>query len=163
MNALRTLFPPFVGGRLGLGLLVLRLFVGVGMMYHGWNKIQKPFGWMDRPGKPPSPIPDALQALAAAGEFFGGLGLVLGALTPLAALGVLCTMVGAWRIAHASDPLFSVDSSAKTWESAGFFLFSSLALLLAGPGRFSVDALLFGRRETEVPADRLRAQGIART
>lgn len=152
MNILRALFAPFVGGRMGLGLLVLRVVVGLGIMSHGFGKIQHPTGWMDMKG--PSGTPGWMQAVAAASEFFGGLGLLVGALTPIAALGVAATMAGAVLIAHSKLPWLSTQMGAKTWEDAGFYLFSALALMLLGPGRYSVDSVLFGRRSSENSSER---------
>ena len=155
MGALRALFPPFVGGRMGLGLLVLRVVVGLGMMSHGYGKIQNPTSWNPSPNAPAG----WMQAIAAVSEFFGGLGILVGALTPIAALGVVATMIGAVLIAHSSDPWLSVERGAKTWESAGFYLFSGLALMLLGPGRLSIDALLFGRGNGRGARDEVRLPG----
>ncbi len=165
MKALRGLFPPFVGGRIGIGLLVLRVVVGLGIAVHGFGKITNATGWMNQPGKPPAAIPGFMQALAAMGEFFGGLGLLVGALTPIAALGVICTMIGALLIAQlpAGHPWISMKPGGDSWEDVGFYLFGALALMLAGPGLFSVDAALFGRRNAErdevaLPGERVRSR-----
>jgi len=57
-------------GRLGsVGLLLLRLVVGAAFLFHGWPKIQNPFGWMG----PEAPMPGILLALAALAEFGGGI------------------------------------------------------------------------------------------
>ena len=141
MNMARALFPPFVGGRMGVGLLILRVVLGLGMMAHGWSKIQNPTGW-----GPPN-IPGGMKAIGAIGEFFGGLGILVGALTPIAALGVVATMIGAVLIGNAGKPWLSTTPRAETWELAGFYLFGGIALMLLGPGRFSIDNFLFGRRQ----------------
>ena len=131
--------PDLLTSRASLGLLVLRLFAGVALMFHGWGKIQNPFGWMG----PNAPVPALLQGLAALSEFGGGLALVLGLLTPLAMLGVLCTMAFA-ASTHISrgDPFVGRGS----WELAGVYFTVAVMMLLTGPGRFSLDAKLFGRR-----------------
>ena len=155
MNMARALFPPFVGGRMGLGLLVLRVVVGLGMMSHGYDKMFGKLGaaaWMNAKG--PAPTPGWMQAIGAAGEFFGGLGIVVGALTPIAALGVVVTMIGAVLIGNAGKPWLSIVPRAETWELAGFYLFSGLALMLLGPGRFSIDNFLFNHRRDH-DADRI--------
>ena len=79
--------PPTVPA--SVALLLLRVVAGVGMAMHGWGKIQNPFHWMDGAA---SPAPGVFQALAALSEFGGGIALALGALTPIAAAGVLSTM-----------------------------------------------------------------------
>src|SRR3989338_11516043 len=69
-------------------LLLLRLIVGAAFVLHGWGKIQHPFGWMG----PEATIPGVFQFLAAISEFGGGLAWILGLLTPIASLGIGCTM-----------------------------------------------------------------------
>jgi putative oxidoreductase len=135
----RLFTPELQSTRASLGLLALRLLAGTALMFHGWGKIQSPFGWMG----PDSGIPGILQALAALSEFGGGLALVLGLLTPLAMLGVLFTM-GYAAFIHISggDPFVG---QPRSWEPAGLFFVIALAVLLAGPGRYSLDAKLFRR------------------
>jgi putative oxidoreductase len=136
------LFGPFVQGRGAVGLLVVRVVGGLALMLHGWGKIQDPFHWMD---KAPSPPPGILQALAALSEFGGGLGLILGLLTPLCALGIACTMVVAvWTHASKGDPF--VGHGGGSYEPAAGYLALMILLLTAGPGALSLDARLFGRR-----------------
>jgi putative oxidoreductase len=132
----------FADGRVAVGLLILRLVVGLGLMSHGWFKIQKPFGWMGE-----SSAHATLQALAALSEFGGGLAIALGFLTPLAALGVLCTMIGAWYFRNQGNPWLSLDPKAKTFELAALYGSLALTLIFTGPGRFSVDALIWGRKK----------------
>ena len=50
-------YPPWIGGRGALGLLVLRLVFGAAFMLHGWPKIQNATAWMG----PEAPVPGALQ------------------------------------------------------------------------------------------------------
>lgn len=128
--------------RTSLGLLALRLFAGVALMHFGWGKIQHPFGWMG----PDATVPGFLQGLAALSEFGGGLALVLGLLTPLAMLGVVCTFSYAvfLHVSH-GDPFVGPGT---TWSPAGIYLTIGLTVLLTGPGRFSLDAWLFRARET---------------
>lgn len=140
---MKKIFGDFFGGRTALGLLVVRLIAGLGMMFHGWGKIQKPFSWMP----PDAPVPGFLQALAALSEFGGGLALILGLLTPLAAFGIACTMAFAVFAVHvkAGHP-FVATSGGPSYELAAIYLASALLLLLAGPGKYSLDALLFGAK-----------------
>jgi putative oxidoreductase len=48
--------------------------MGTAFLFHGWSKIQNPFGWMG----PQSCMPGILLALAALSEFGGGLALIVG-------------------------------------------------------------------------------------
>jgi putative oxidoreductase len=124
-------------------LLLLRLVAGVAFMFHGWRKIQDPFGWMG-----PDPFaPGFLQALAALSEFGGGLAWILGLLTPLASLGIACTMAVAVAT-HAfvrGDP-FVAAGGGPAYELAAAFFCIAVLLLAMGPGRFSLDRQIFGER-----------------
>ncbi|MFY2562912.1 DoxX family membrane protein [Corallococcus terminator] len=64
-SKLASLFPPPPPStRASLGLLLLRLVVGVAFMEHGWSKIQDPFNWMGAR----TSTPGTFQALAARGR-----------------------------------------------------------------------------------------------
>jgi putative oxidoreductase len=148
---MKAFFDNFITGRAAVGLLFLRLVVGLAMVLHGLPKIQKPFSWMDRPGAA-SPVPDALQALAAVSEFGGGLALMAGLLTPLACFGIMSTMFVAilshLQRATPKEPQFFVKppgAEGGSYETAALFFVVALALFLTGPGILSLDAQLFGR------------------
>lgn len=137
---MKKAFGDFIGGRAALGLLLLRLFAGSALMMHGWPKIQKPFNWMG------DGMPGILQALAALSEFGGGLALVLGLLTPLACVGIFCTMAVAIMTAHKGQPWISTNPKAHPFEAASFYLAMAVFFIIIGPGVHSVDAKLFGRK-----------------
>jgi putative oxidoreductase len=137
----RFFSPELHGSRTSLGLLLLRLLAGVAMMHHGWGKIQNPFGWMG----PTAPVPGLLQGLAALSEFGGGLALVLGLLTPLAMLGLAFTMAFASFFHISKGDPFVGKGGGASWELAALYLTIAVCFILCGPGRFSLDAKLFGR------------------
>ncbi len=124
-----------------IGLLLLRLSVGLMMAFsHGLAKVQKfwapgPVKWAD-----PLGIGAALSLFLAGGaEFFCSLALVAGVLTRLVSIPLAFTMVVAAGIVHWQDPF-------KKKEFALLYLAAYVVLLLAGPGRYSVDAWLKARR-----------------
>ncbi len=126
-----------------LALLLLRLVVGVAMMYHGSGKIQNPFAWMG-PDGPPA----ILQAMAALSEFGGGLALILGLVTPLAMLGLACTMAVATHM-HAikrGDPFVSM-TGGPAFELALVFFSIAVVFIFVGPGKFSLDRIIFGEKK----------------
>ena len=126
-----------------LALLLIRVAAGLAFMLHGWGKIQNPFGWMG----PDAFAPGVFQALAALSEFGGGLAWILGLLTPLASLGIACTMGVAFSL-HAivrGDPLVSMTGGPSS-ELAAVFFCIALLLIAIGPGRLSLDRRLFGPR-----------------
>ncbi len=136
-------FGDSVGGSAALGLLIVRVIFGLGIMQHGWGKIQQPFTWMG----PDAGVPGFLQAMAALSEFGGGIALILGLLTPLAMLGLACTMLTAIFMVHvkAGDP-FVARGGGRSYELAALYLGVALLMIFTGAGRFSLDAMIFGRR-----------------
>jgi putative oxidoreductase len=136
-------FPAFVRGGGAFGLLLVRLVVGAAFVLHGWPKIHDPLHWMDQA---PSPPPSALQALAAVSEFGGGIALILGLLTPLAALAIAGTMIGALAMVHLPQGHSFVDPFGPSFELPAVYLATMIMLLLVGPGVLSADACLFGRK-----------------
>jgi putative oxidoreductase len=123
-------------------LLLLRFVAGLAFMLHGWGKIRNPFGWMG----PEAFAPGILQALAAISEFGGGLAWILGLLTPLASLGIACTMAVAFAT-HAfmrGDP-FVAMGGGPSYELAALFFCIALLLMAMGPGKFSLDRKIFGK------------------
>lgn len=127
-----------------LALLLLRLVAGTAFMFHGWGKIQSPLSWMP----PDSPVPGFLQFLAALAEFGGGLAWVFGALTSLASVGLIFTMIVATAL-HAvvmGDPFVASGPGMGSYELALLYLVISILFLIMGPGKYSVDQKLFGER-----------------
>lgn len=123
--------------KVSVGLLLLRLLAGGAFIAHGAGKIAAPFSWMG----PDAPVPGVLQALAALAEFGGGIALVIGLLTPLASLGLVITMAVA-VVFHVNKG----DGFVQGYELAAVYLVISVLLFLAGPGRYSVDALIASKR-----------------
>lgn len=122
-----------------VALLLIRLVVGLAFMFHGWPKIQDPFGWMP----PADALPGFFQALAALAEFGGGLAWILGLLTPMASFGLACTMgVGFWMHAFVwGDPFVA---PGRSFEPAAAYFCLAVLMMAMGPGRFSLDKKLFG-------------------
>lgn len=141
-----------------LALLLLRVVVGSAFAMHGWKKIQDPFGWMGPDGF----APGFFQALAALSEFGGGLAWVIGLLTPLAGLGIACTMaVAFWHHAVTRGDPFVSMTGGPSFELAAVFFCIAVVLIAMGPGRFSLDRLLFGpqvRPDQQVTPDQLSRQ-----
>ena len=129
--------------RVDVALLLVRLVVGLAFMHHGYGKIQNPLTWMGAD----SDYPGFLQALAAISEFFGGAALALGFLTRIAAFGIVCTMSVAvhLHLFKMGDPFVS-SSGGGSYEHSLLFLVIGILFLFAGPGRFSLDQIIFWRK-----------------
>jgi putative oxidoreductase len=131
---LQTLF----GSSVDLPSLILRLAIGTLFIVHGYPKLtaaQRAQGgaWMKSMGMPAAMIP-----FAGVVEFFGGLALILGILTPIvAALSALWMLSTTWL----------VTTKAKKKYVGGYeiditLFLAALALALLGSGIYSIDHLL---------------------
>lgn len=143
--AMRSLlYPQAHSPATSVGFLVVRVVVGTAFILHGWPKIQHAFDWMG----PDANMPGVLQFLAALSEFGGGIALIFGLLTRLAALGIAITMGVAMGMVHipAGHPFVPGPAGGPSWELAAVYFAVALLLLLAGPGRVSFDAAVFGPR-----------------
>ena len=140
-----SIFGKFVPGRGAAGLLIIRLVFGLGIMLHGWQKIHSPggpMGWMG----PDSHVPGIFQALSTAAEFSGGLGIVVGLLTPLAALGLTFNMLVALFMVHIpAGHAFVGGHGQPSFEPAADYLAAALVILIMGPGAWSLDALIIDK------------------
>ncbi|MCA9592189.1 MAG: DoxX family protein [Myxococcales bacterium] len=122
-----------------LALLVLRLWFGTVLaLGHGMGKILNLGAFIDNVAKR-VPLPEVLGPAAALSEFAGGLLLALGLFTRPAAAMIVITMGVAAIHIHAADPFMKK-------EFALAYGFAALAVLIAGPGRYSLDARLFGAK-----------------
>ncbi|MFN3648929.1 MAG: DoxX family protein [Armatimonadota bacterium] len=145
----------FHSGRVGAALLALRVVTGIAFIFHGLPKVRDPAAFAEMMQLPP-----ALGFIAAWTEVLGGALLVLGLLTPVAALFLTVQMLVAIFRVHlpAGDPF--VGTGGSSWELAAVYLVVNVALLLAGPGAYSLDALL-ARRLVAADGQPGRRRGLA--
>ena len=139
MATMKQLLFGGAGGRgpgVSLGLLLLRLALGLSMaLAHGLGKVPPPQGFVDGVANLGFPAPLVFAWAAGLAELAGGILLAAGLLTRPAALFLLVTMLVAYFGAHAEDP-FGQKEMAYVYGAA------FLAILLAGPGRISLDRIL---------------------
>jgi putative oxidoreductase len=127
----------------GLPPLLARLLLAVVFVQSGWGKLHNLSNVVDFFQSLGIPFP-ALQAPFVAGvEFFGGLLVLGGLLTPPASFLLACTMVVAIATARWSD-VTSLGSFAALPEAS--YLILLLWLVWNGAGKVSLDHLLWGRR-----------------
>jgi putative oxidoreductase len=132
-----------------LSLTILRLALGLVFFAHGAQKL---LGWFGGFGFHATigffghlgiPAPVALLAICA--EFFGGLGLIVGLLTRIAALGIGVEMIGAVFMVHLPNGFFMNWLGNQKGEGFEFHLLAiaiAAALLIRGAGAFSADRAL---------------------
>ena len=131
--SLQKLFSTFPEGWPGLGLVLMRLAVGLSGIVQGIGT------FVDSPAQ-------MLSCAIGSLEIIAGAALLIGFLTPIAgASALLCNfaIVVSW---------FRTGENAHDKTVAALYLVvMSIAITLLGPGAFSLDARLFGRREIIIP------------
>ena len=120
---------------LDAALLVLRVVLGIIMLYHGWPKVTNLGGTIEGFTGMGIPLPALSAVFATVAEVGGGLLLIIGALTDIAGLLIAIDMLGAITFVHAKNG-FAVNEGGVEWPLA--LLAMGLAIALAGPGKFSV-------------------------
>ena len=128
----------------GFALALVRIITGIVFIAHGYQKlfvmgISGTQGGFTKMGVP---MPTITAPLVTFLEFFGGIGLVIGLLTRLIALGLTFDMLGAIATVHLANGFFL----PKGYEFVLTLMVASLALVVGGPGRLSVDNLIASKQ-----------------
>jgi putative oxidoreductase len=148
-------------GQVDIALLVLRVTTGAIFIAHGAQKLFS-FGIGNVSGgfaQSGIPMPEIAAPLVAFTEFVGGIALVLGLLTRLAALGLTFVMLGAIFFVHMKNGFFLPNGVEFTVALAG----AAIALVTAGAGRLSLDSAFSRRRyETAHRSDAAREEAAKR-
>ena len=129
------------------GITILRIVAGITFAAHGAQKLFGWFGgyglagvaqWMESIGLAPGYL---MALMAGSAEFFGGLALIVGLLVRPAAAALTFTLVVAIFSVHISNGLFMADNG---YEFALALMAATLALLVEGAGRLSLDKRIAG-------------------
>jgi putative oxidoreductase len=129
---------------------VVRLVLGVVFFAHGAQKL---LGWFGGYGFTSTmgfltgvlQIPAIFAFLAITAEFFGGLGLIFGFLTRIAAIGVLSNMIVAIALVHSQFGFFMNWTGTQKGEGYEYHmvvLAAAVLLIIRGAGAVSLDRLL---------------------
>ncbi|MGV0849668.1 DoxX family protein [Mycolicibacterium phlei] len=127
-----------------VGVLILRVVLGLTMAAHGYNKffgkggLAGTAGWFDSMGMKPGRFH---AAVAATTEMAAGIGLAVGLLTPVPAAGFVALMlVAAWTV-HRANGFFIVKEG---WEYNLVLGAAAVGIATIGAGKLSLDYALFG-------------------
>lgn len=125
------------------GQLVLRLALGLPLIYHGAGIL---FGAFDGPGLAAferfTHFPPLIASLVGIGELFGGLGVLTGVLARLAACGTGLVMAGAVLLVHLPNGYDIGHKPVPGMEYALTLFLLSLAVIIAGAGPYSLASLV---------------------
>lgn len=133
-----------------LSVLIIRVVLGIIFFAHGAQKV---LGWFGGHGLKGTVgfmtsmgLPAPIAYMVCFFEFLGGLGLIVGLLTRLAALAVAIVMVGAIATVHAKNGFF-VNWEMEPGKGHGFevnlaYLAMASALILEGGGGLALDQLI---------------------
>jgi len=148
---MKTLLKRFFGTDDAWTGLIIRVMLGLVMLPHGTQKLLGWFGGYGFSGTMGAftgqmHIPWVLAFLVIMGESFGALGLIAGFLTRFSAFGLFCIMLGAIFMVHLPNGFFSKDGG---FEYHLLVISMSVALMISGAGRWSVDRLIAGKLKEE--------------
>ena len=127
-----------------VGLLAVRLMIGIGVAMHGYNKI---FGGGRLPGTARwfgsmgMRWPKVQARMAAFTEIAAGLGFAAGLLTPFAAAGLIGLMLVALVVSHRKNGFF-IFNKGEGWEYVAVIAVTAWAVGTIGPGTASLDHAL---------------------
>ncbi|OLS41120.1 DoxX family protein [Bacillus sp. MRMR6] len=131
---------------MNIGLLIIRVVIGLLFVGHGAQKLFGWFGghglkgtggWFESIGMKPGVT---LALFAGLAEFIGGALFALGLLTPLAAIMIAGAMVIAIVKVHGANGIWS---TANGYEYHLTLIAVVIGLALIGPGQYAIDAFLF--------------------
>ena len=130
---------------------IVRIVLGVVFFAHG---AQKALGWFGGAGlqstvrvfREQLRIPAPLALLSVAAEFLGGLGLIVGLLSRIAALGIAVVMIVALVAVHGKFGFFMNWYGEKQGHGIEYHILVlalALAVIIKGAGAFSLDQVLY--------------------
>jgi len=136
---------------------IVRLGLGIVFFAHGSQKMLGWFGGYGFKGTmgfftQAMHIPAVFAFLAIAAEFFGGLGLIVGLLSRVAAFGIAVNMLVAIFMVHLPNGLFMNWSGQQKGEGIEYHLLvlaMTVALMIRGAGAFSLDRAISGTAGSE--------------
>lgn len=128
-----------------LGKLVLRITLAILILLHGIAKLQHGIdfitGLVTNAG-----LPTAFAYLVYVGEVLAPILVLVGLFTRPAALIIAINMIVAIALVHMNELFALTKTGGWALELQGMFLISAIVISLLGPGRYSLDAMLRGKK-----------------
>jgi putative oxidoreductase len=132
-------------------LRFVRIILGIVFFAHGAQEL---FGWFEGPGLKQTiqamtehmNLPAILAFCAVGAEFLGGVGLILGLLSRMAAVGIAVIMIVAILMVHGQYGLFLNwfgDRKGHGYEYHLLAIALAIVVIVEGAGALSVDRLLY--------------------
>ena len=131
------------------GLLVLRLVVGTILLVHGLDKLGDLSAAEQFFAAQSIPAPGAMAPFVGATETLGGALLIVGLATPPVAAALTIEMLVALFTTQIDQGFFVADGG---FEYVLLLAGANLTLALAGPGRYSIDAVSGLSRQRDLAA-----------
>ena len=119
------------------GKLVLRLTLGVLMLFHGYAKLSGDLVWLENMLAGYN-LPPQLAYGVYVGEILAPIMIILGAFCRFGVLIIVVNMGFALFLAHQSELMLLNETGGYALEVQAFFLFTALAMVFLGSGRYAV-------------------------
>jgi len=120
-----------------LGKLIVRLMLGGLLLFHGIAKLFNGIGFIESQLASHN-LPAILAFGVYIGEVVAPLMVILGYHTRVGAVIIIINMVVAIALVHSHQLLSLAGNGGWALELQGFFLFSAVAVLFLGPGRYKL-------------------------
>ncbi len=138
--------------------LILRLVVGFGFMAHGWAKLSAgTAGFEKLLIQTGVPLPHITSYIVPYVELLGGFAIFIGALTVIVAIPLIATMLVAiitvqFKFGYSSVKTIGLTAGGPLFGPPGYeinllYIAALIALMLYGPGLYSVDQWLASKRK----------------
>ena len=145
-------------------LTITRVILGIVFFAHG---AQKMLGWFGGPGFNATlqtltkqlRIPGPIAVLVISAEFFGGLGLIVGLLSRVAAAGIVLMLLGAIAMVHRRYGLFMDWYGNQKGHGFEYHLLAialALVVIVKGAGAFSIDSIWYHHDIAQTSAQQQR-------
>ncbi len=120
------------------GTLLLRLLVGLSMLFHGYAKLNFGTTFIENTLANKG-LPELLVYGVYVGEILAPLLLIIGFKTRIAAFIVIVNMIFAIVLVHPNDILALTQNGGLVLELQYFYIITALAIMMFGAGKFGID------------------------